>query len=66
MQQTRDTLSCSCPLTCTNRAGNAALTLTFVPYFRVSTDPEGRSLGLEAQRRTVADYVRNAPMSRED
>lgn len=31
----------------------------FVPYFRVSTDGQSRSgLGLEAQRRAVADYVR--------
>jgi len=31
----------------------------FVPYFRVSTEGQGRSgLGLEAQQRTVADYVR--------
>jgi len=31
----------------------------FVPYFRVSTDQQGRSgLGMEAQQRAVADYVR--------
>ena len=32
-------------------------TARFVSYLRVSTDPQGRSdLGLEAQRKAVADY----------
>ena len=29
----------------------------FVPYYRVSTDRQGRRLGLEAQQKTVRDYL---------